>query len=461
MKSENYLREQNAIFLKALRAEIKDHFLFQILIDSEIFISDIDDNFVNFFIPNDDAKIIIENYLKEKIEEIVKANWRGKKVAFINKVNDIVPEKNIEEKIEAAPESNYPKETVIKEVEGREKTLIPFFTFDNLCEVEYNKVAISACWEILNNEKVFYSPLFIHAPSGMGKTHLINAVGHEFENRNKKVRYIDSNSFTKTISSKLMNKETKEINELVDDIGDYDVLIFDDIQNYGNKPATLTILFNIINNHIINKKQIIIAADKNVEQLGGFEEKFITRFSGGLTIEFGKPNYNDLIQIWKFKLTKEGINTENWDDESLKFIYRNYHGSISALEGALRMIKFYSKEHPDIKYTYATVKNIFQHERHNITPEKIIKIVAQYYKLKPNEILGVSRKKEIHIARSIAIWIIRKQLELTYKEIGSIFGGKDHTTIMNSVTKIDKRQKEDQQIKYALTKIEKNIGKVE
>lgn len=466
MNDDVNLQETNIVFNEALKKEIKDPFIYQTIIQSEIQIVKINSQFVYFLIENDDARAIIKGYFYTVIEKVFMQFWKNKECVFISNIEEIKKNKettilknDIKGKSEKKELSSQNKKMQVSET-----NLIPNLIFENLLKVKYNEKAFDAIMHVLEKDDTNFSPLFISAPSGLGKTHLLNALGNSLFKKGKSVKYIDANTFTTNISSKFQKNNTEEINRIVEELSKIDVIMFDDIQNYQNKNATLNVIFNILNNHIINNRQIIITSDKTVNQLGGFEERFITRFASGLTIEMNSPSSEDIIDIWKFKLNKAGIDASNWEEESLKFISRNYYRSIRDLEGALKMIKFYVKDHTDVKYTYAVVKNIFsnvKYDKNNITPESIVKIVAKYYKMKPAEILGKSRKKEIVTARSIAIWVIKHQLDYKYKAIGDFFGGKDHTTIMNSIKSLTKKQKDDPSIKYALTAIEDNISKLD
>jgi chromosomal replication initiator protein len=172
----------------------------------------------------------------------------------------------------------------------------------------FNQVAIKGAKKIIENQEVIFSPLFIYSSSGLGKTHLLHAIGNEMIAKNKKVCYINPEVFTKKIIPFLMDNNQEKINKIVEMYKDFDVLIFDDIQMYAGKSSTLSVLFNILNHHINEKNQIIIASDKEPELLGGFEERFITRFQGGLTLEISHPSYEDLMNILKVKLLKNNIN---------------------------------------------------------------------------------------------------------------------------------------------------------
>ena len=239
--------------------------------------------------------------------------------------------------------------------------------------------------------------------------------------------------------------------------------MFDDVQQYANKESTLTVLFNIINIMINAKKQIIITADKKPEDLGGFEQRFVTRFSGGLTLNITSPEMDDVIRILKFKLKQNNINPELWEDESFKFIARNFSVSIRSIEGAINRIKLFSEGDDYFTYDIATIKSIFKNVsqvKDSITPERIIDVVAKFYKLEKKKIVAKTRKKEIVIPRRISMWLIKNNFEYSLEEIGKMFGNQSHSTVIVSIQWIDNNMKSNSALKFAIEKIKENLNKI-
>ncbi|MDK2819496.1 MAG: chromosomal replication initiator protein DnaA [Mycoplasmataceae bacterium] len=332
--------------------------------------------------------------------------------------------------------------------------------FSDYILASFNENAIKASKKIINSNEIVFSPLFIYSSSGLGKTHLLHAIGNKFMEKNKKVCYINPESFTKKIVPFLMDNNQEKINKMVDKYKSFDILIFDDIQMYAGKSSTLSVLFNIINYNLNENNQIIIASDKEPELLGGFEERFITRFQGGLTLEIKQPSFEDMIKILKHKLSSNNIDSNNWEDEALKFIVRNHSSSIRSIEGAVNRIKFYEDEIGNIKYTQKVVSKIFstlKQEKENITKERIVDIVAKYYSLTRTDLQNKSRRKDIVLGRHISMWLIRDILGSTYKEIGAFFNGKDHSTVLVAIEKIDTKMKMNDSIKSALKKLKQKI----
>ena len=335
------------------------------------------------------------------------------------------------------------------------------FLWEDYVEAEFNKDVILLGKNIISQTKATYNPIFIYSSSGMGKTHFLHAVGNELAKSNYNVCYINPDQFIKKVTTFLINSDQNKLAEIVEYYKNFDVLLFDDIQIFGSKTATLNILFNIINYNIEQKKQIVIVSDKNPELLGGFEERFITRFQGGITQEIYRPSLNDLMKIFEQKLLKHNINPKDWESEAIKFIVRNHATSIRTLEGAINKIEWNKQKNiQNIKYTYNIVSQMFStisKENRSITPEKIIDIIAKYYKLSKSEIQGKSRRQEIVLARHISMWMIRNITNLTYKEIGKLFKDRDHSTVMSSIEKIDYQLKINETVKDALKNIKEKI----
>ncbi len=333
-------------------------------------------------------------------------------------------------------------------------------TFSDYISGDFNQIVIKGANKIIQNPEVLFSPLFIYSSSGLGKTHLLHAIGNEMITKNKKVCYINPELFTKKIVPFLMDNNQEKINKIIDIYKDFDVLIFDDIQMYSGKNSTLSVLFNILNHHINENNQIIIASDKEPELLGGFEERFITRFQGGLTLEIKNPSHNDLMHILKVKLSKNNIDPTEWEEEALNFIVRNHSNSIRNLEGAINRIKFHEDEIGNIKYTQQVVGKIFsslKQQKENITKERIVDTVSKYYGLTRTELQNKSRRKDIVLGRHISMWLIRDMLGLTYKEIGVFFKNRDHSTVLMAIEKIDTQMKMNDAIQSALLKLKQKI----
>ncbi len=338
--------------------------------------------------------------------------------------------------------------------------LLDKYTFDNYVEAKFNKQALKAAKQIVKEPMVF-SPFFVYSNSGLGKTHLLHAIGNEVIKKGKKALYVNPDKITYIITT-AMKESQESLNKIVEEIGNYDYLLFDDIQNLGDRSKTLSVLFNIINTANEKGVQIVITADKTPNELGGFEDRFITRFEKGLTLEIKSPDIDDLVQILKYKLDEEDLRSNTWEDKALKFIARNYSQSIRSIEGAVKRVKFFSLDDQSLRYTYSVITKIFDQLKINkeeLTPQRIITVVSHYYKISTGDILSKTRKQEVVLARHIAMWLIRSINRLSFKQIGKIFS-RDHSTIMSAVTNVDRAMKINSAIKLAVKQIESKISVV-
>ncbi len=335
------------------------------------------------------------------------------------------------------------------------------FTFDNYVVADFNKEASMIGKKIVINPGKF-SPVYIHSKSGLGKTHLLHAIGNSFVESDLSACYIEPNKFTRTITA-LSKEGGSSVSDYIQEFEKYDVLLFDDIQNLGDRSVTLKVLFNIINQHLDQDKQIVIASDKVSHELSGFQARFITRFDSGISTKIKEPEIDDLIKVLEAKIDEEELNSSKWEMDALKFIARNNSTSIRSLEGAVKRIVFFTDNESNIKYTYEVISNIFKElaiDPAELTPSRIITTVASYYKIHKKDIVGKSRKQEFVVARRMAIFLIRKINKLSFSEIGKHIGNRDHSTIISAVTKIEHNMKINNAVKIAANKIEAKIKSI-
>ena len=355
-------------------------------------------------------------------------------------------------------------EVISDEKNNQKKTNIRSdLTFENYASGKFNDLVLKAAKTVYQSNDVIFSPLFIYGGSGLGKTHILHAIGNQLLEKGKTCFYVNPDELTRKLVEQLRNRNQEEINKIVDELTSYDCLMFDDIQQYANKESTLSVLFNIINTMITNKKQIILCADKKPEDLGGFEQRFITRFNGGLIVNILNPEMDDVISILKFKLRINNINPMLWDDESIKFVARNFSSSIRAIEGAINRIILFSQGDEQFSYDIENIKTIFKsmsQVKESITPEKIIEIVAKYYKINKNRIVAKTRKEEVVMARRLAMWSIKNNFNFSLEEIGKMFGNQTHSTVIVSISWIDKNIKTNSSLKVAVENIKDNLSKI-
>lgn len=340
------------------------------------------------------------------------------------------------------------------------------YKFDNYVECDFNKDAIRAAKNVIEQEEVMFNPIFIHSNSGLGKTHLLHALGNEISKKTKKTAvYINPDNITQKIVDLLQKGKTSDLNKLKDFYKSADVLLFDDIQNFKNRDGVLKIIFDIVNHGIEQEKQIVICSDKKPNELGGFEQRLITRFGTGLTLGIKKASFEDMKSILKFMVIDKKMSPKKWEEESYDFIAKNLSNSIRDLIGALNKIKFISNTFAkNTTYSYIVLKNIFSDiklNKDNINEDRIILIVSKYYKISRSDLVSKTRVKNIVLARDIAMWLIRNILSLTFERIGEIFNNRTHSAVITSINRINDKLTKNISLKNAIDDLENKINKIE
>ena len=343
--------------------------------------------------------------------------------------------------------------------------LMSDFTFENFVEGPSNreaKTAALAC-AIKPGQKA-YNPLFIYGDSGLGKTHLLNAIGNYIKENNSemKVLYISSMTF---VNDAVKAIKEKTIDEYKNQLNSLDVLLFDDIQNLSNKPQSKDIFFNIYNELFNNRKQVVLTSDRSPSQIKDVEDRLKTRFSQGLSVTINSLEYETAFEILKMKLKSHGINDNSIDDDVLSFIATNFSSDVRNLEGAINRLLFYSinffnTQKIDLNVAleaFKDQKTTLLSKNDNLDVRNIIKAVADYYGLTEKQIKSKSRTKNIATARHISMYLSRKLLDLSYDKIGEEFGGKDHSTVLSAYEKIDKLVRENEIYKKIVDDIRKII----
>ena len=340
-------------------------------------------------------------------------------------------------------------------------------TFKNFIVGDFNREASQAALYVATNPgKTFAQPLFIHSNSGWGKTHLLQAIGNHIAEEKPfwKILYIEAEDFVAEYVKFV--KGEKQAESLKDYFSTVDVLLLDDVQLLSNKDKTQEMFFTVYNKLIANNKQIVITSDKQPSELHGLENRLVTRFSKGLTVTIKEPDQDTCVKILKDKIIAHGLNPDIFDDSVLYFFAEKFSKDIRELEGALNKLTFYIDTNKDVgritmDVAVEAVKNLVGGKSISmqLNEQKIINIVADYYNLTSSELTGKVRTGKIALARHIAMYLIRNKLDVPLKKIGDAFGGKDHTTVMSALTKVDKELKTDETLKEAIAELEKRLDK--
>ena len=337
-------------------------------------------------------------------------------------------------------------------------------TFESFVEGDFNKEAYRAASLISQKPGEVFNPLFIYSNSGLGKTHLLHAIGNKIKAKNPKAKilYIDANDFVEEYVKFV--KGEKENETLKDFFTGVDVLLFDDVQFLENKVKTEEMFFYVYQKMVNSGRQIVITSDRQPSELKGLEDRLITRFSQGLTVKINNPDLDTCVKILKKQIEKEGLNVENFDPAVLYFYAEKFNSNVRELDGAFNRLIFFASQMKQVEKITLDVaieaaQNISgtKNVAAQLSEQKIINVVADYYNLVPNQLIGKVRTGQLALARHVAMYLIRINIDVPLNKIGNMFGGRDHTTVMNGITKVENMLKSDEALKAAIEELQKRI----
>lgn len=338
------------------------------------------------------------------------------------------------------------------------------YTFENFVRGDSNGEAIQAALAVALDLGKKWNPLFIYGDSGLGKTHLLHAIENkvnEIYKTNTRVKYLKADEFGK-IAMDILNQGHEIIEAFKTSYDIYDCLLIDDIQLLAKRNKTNELFFHIFNSYIEKNKQIVITSNKYPYDLGGFEARIISRFSYGLNIGLDSPDFETALKILEQKLKYQN-NLALFSEESLEFIALNFNSDVRKLEGAVKRLLFLAvmNKKPDEIITLVDVEKAFKNaplqNNEKITPKKIKQIVADNYNITVKAMMSKSRVSNVMKARQLAMYFCRTLLDDPFTRIGTEFGGKDHTTVMNSVKKVELQITTNKEFKHLVNTIRKKI----
>ncbi|CRX37139.1 / dnaA / Chromosomal replication initiator of genome is here' protein DnaA / 1:1368 Forward [Candidatus Hepatoplasma crinochetorum] len=340
------------------------------------------------------------------------------------------------------------------------------FTFDNFIISDRNVLLYKAAMAIAlsnNSSNLNWNPFFIHGKSGLGKTHILHSIGNEIKKSflEKRIKYVEAKDFGNIVMNAFESDDiNKNIQNIFNEYSEYDCLLIDDIQFIQSRKKTKEVFFNIFNFFINNNKQIVVTSDQDPKELKDFEERFITRFKGGLTVRIYPPDQKTTEEILKLKIRKnERLDINKFTNESIQWIANNFGENVRFLEGALnRLILYVINSENSEKININFISEVFEDMgiEEKTSFDSIINLVAKKYGINQKDILSKSRKREIIIARNIAIFLTRDILHYSLKDIGKKFN-KDHSTIMYAINKIDENLKNNEEFKEIINELKLKI----
>lgn len=328
-------------------------------------------------------------------------------------------------------------------------------SFDSLVTGKANQLAKMIAYEVVEQPGRKYNPFFIYGGVGVGKTHLMHAIGNAVleHSPSKKVRYLFANTYVSEIVKAYQNNKFDEFKTYYQNL---DMLLIDDIQFFGDgkKEGTQFAFFELFESLIRDNKQIIITSDRYPKALEGIQERLRSRFESGISIEIEPPELEMRVGILLKKANQEGIDLS----ESVAFfIAKLLRANVRELEGALRKVIAYSRFHKQeitVDSTKSALKDLLNNNQDQISIESIQKVVADYYKISLVDMHSKKRPKNIAFPRQIAMYLVKELTQKSLPEIGASFGGRDHTTVLHAVRKINEDKRVDTKLNHELHLLE-------
>jgi chromosomal replication initiator protein len=336
-------------------------------------------------------------------------------------------------------------------------TLNPKYTFDTFVVGTSNRFAHAASLAVAELPSDAYNPLFLYGGVGLGKTHLMHAIGHYIlsENPGSRLLYITSERFTNDVIDAIQRKNSHALREKLRNV---DVLMVDDIQFIAGKTATQEEFFHTFNHLHASGKQIILSSDRPPKDIPTLEERLRSRFEWGLVADIQKPDYETRLAILRKKAQDEHIDVP---DEVLSFIADQIRSNIRELEGSLTRVyaqTMVENQPIDMDLAQRALSSIIKTRKtQSITVDMIIQIAADYYHIDREDILSRRRNRDIALPRQIAMFLCREIMNLSTTRIGNEFGGRDHTTVMHACDKIDRMARENAQFANTLDVLRSTI----
>ena len=330
-----------------------------------------------------------------------------------------------------------------------QSNLNPRYVFDSFIIGKNNELAHAAALAVAKNPGTQYNPLFIYGGVGLGKTHLMHAVANRLlaDNPRAKVMYLTSEKFTNDYINAISSKRMEDFKQYYRTV---DMLLVDDIQFIAGKESTQEEFFHTFNELRDKGRQIIITADRLPKEIPAIEQRLVSRFEWGMVADIGAPDLETRVAILHTKLSKKGVSLA---EDIVYYIAENIQNNVRELEGALnKLLVFGEMENKEV--TIEQAKNILQsmlnNKKKGITVRKIVSLVAEFYNVTGDDLIKQSRRQEFVKPRQIAMFIARQELASSFPSIGEFFGGRDHTTVMHAVEKIQKMLNEKESFKQEI-----------
>ena len=339
---------------------------------------------------------------------------------------------------------------------SKRKIFNQLFTFENFITGKANQLARAAALQISTNPNTNYNPLFIYGGVGLGKTHLMHAIGNNFikNNPERKIHYVHAERYVSDVVKAYQNKSFDQFKNFYHNL---DILLIDDIQFFGNKNRTQEEFFYAYNALIDDKRQVVISCDSYPKQINGIEDRLISRFGWGLTVEIEPPEFEMRVAILLKKASLENIKLP---EEVAFFLANIIESNVRELEGALKRVSAYANfnnQDINLELSKIALKDLLFNKEKKTSIQNIKKIVADYFKIKTADFNSQSRARNIVRPRQIAMSLCKELTNESLPEIGKAFGGKDHSTVLHAMKKIKQLSVENMLIKHDYESLKKII----
>lgn len=426
----------------------------------ETAINHIQNGTVVISVPNGFAKEWLQNKYNRFIVRALRnvAGDSVKEIAYaIGKASEESPFRPKEKVKRDQPAIRVVEEMQFRDLQTDPETgLNPRYTFNSFVVGSFNELAHAAAQAVIKNIGSTYNPLFIFGGVGLGKTHLIQAIGNAVakDQRGLKVKYVTSEKYMGEIVDALSNQT---MNQLKDRYRRVDLLIMDDIQFIARTEKMQEEFFHTFNVLYQQNKQIVISSDRPPSAIPTLEARLRSRFEGGMLADIGEPDFETRLTILKTKVAERGVSIP---EESLRCIAETIKRNIRELEGALNRLVLQSNMSslpPTLEETKKVLAQVTQAPKRFTSPKKVIKAVADFYEIAERELFESSRRKEIVKPRQIAMYLLREELKCSFPFIGERLGKKDHTTAIHACKKIEEVSKRDTDLQNEIKSIKEKI----
>jgi chromosomal replication initiator protein len=410
-------------------------------------------------VPNEITRAMLQQRLKEQLLGAMSemAEFGGPSSFVVITNQDLQSAIRPEIMVEPEPVPIQRETAYVPLVNTNESRLNPKYNFENFVTGGSNRFAHAAAFAVAEAPAEAYNPLFIYGSSGLGKTHLLHAIGHyaiHLKPRTK-VRYVSSEEFTNDFINAIQNNKTTEFQAQYRDV---DILLVDDIQFLSGKDQTQEAFFHTFNTLHDHNKQVVITSDLRPKQLAGFEERMLSRFEWGLTTDIQAPEFETRVAILRKKAALERISIP---DNVIEYMAARISSNIRELEGTLIRVTAFAnlnRQAIDMDLVQLVLKDSYAvADGANISALSIITATANYYKISPEDITGSGRQQAVALARQIAMHICRELTDMSLPKIGAHFGNRDHTTVMYATKKISAQMRERRYIYNQVSEIIQKI----